>query len=438
MKKIRHFRRLTRSTLLRNVLALFSARAASQLILLASAPFIARLFTPADFGTAALLLAIAFMITPITTLGYGTAAQLTEHDADARSLLRVTMVTTAFIAILVTVSIAIALYSFESESLLKFGAWVWVIPIVLMLDGLESWFASWNTRMKRFKIQASTMVSGVAVGTGSRLTFGLIGGSSVGGLVLGYIIGLVARITVLARSSGSSDSWKDTGHSLAHYKNLIIQYRDFPLYATPTALLKTSTKKMPLIFFGTLFSPAAAGFYAMAERLLIQPISLLQKSFRSVFTQHLVSKLKEGRRLTPVLLKSCIFIGVAMLPPSVMLMLYGEPGAVWLLGDKWGMAGVFIEITAPLLIFASMVVPASAAMVVCRQQRRLLVQEVATTVMLVLGFVFSYLVWKTPESALQTMVVILAARHSYMIGTAFAAVRRLEQNDRRKPESGPQ
>jgi O-antigen/teichoic acid export membrane protein len=438
MKIKRRFRRITRSTLLRNVLALFSARAASQVILLLSAPLIARLFTPSDYGTAALLLALTFLLAPLATLGYGMAAQLAESDTDARSLLRLTMVTTALFAILITASIGIAVHNFESAFLLQFGAWVWMIPILFVLEGIESLFASWNTRKKQFKIQASTMVAGVTVGTGSRITFGLTGGSSVGGLVLGYIIGLVSRTAILARSSGLSDLLKGTRHPFGHYKDLIIQYRDFPLYNTPTTLLKFLAKKLPLLFFGALFSPAAAGFYAMADRLFFHPLNLLQVSFRSVFLQHLVSARKEERRLAPTLLKGCIFTGVSMLPPSLLLMLYGETGAVWLLGEKWGMAGVFLEITAPLMIFASMVVPAGAAMVVCRQQRRLLVQEVATTVMLVLGFMLSYLVWKTPEAAVQTMVVILAARHSYMIGTAFMVVRTVDRNGRRETENGSQ
>jgi O-antigen/teichoic acid export membrane protein len=165
----------------------------------------------------------------------------------------------------------------------------------------------------------------------------------------------------------------------------------------------------------------------MAERLFFQPLNLLQASFRSVYTQHLVTALRKGRRLTPILLKGCLFTGGAMLPPTLLLMLYGEPGVVWLLGDKWRMAGVFIEITAPLIIFASMAVPAGAAMVVCRQQRRLLVQQIVTTVIVVLGFVFSYFVWRTPEAAVRTMMVLLVVRNLYMIWISFIVVRRFEQ-----------
>jgi O-antigen/teichoic acid export membrane protein len=433
MKKKPVYRQLVTSPLLRSILTLFSGKATAHVILIASSPIIARLFTPSDFGIAALVLAAAAVAAPLGTLGYGTAAQLTDTDSDARRLLRIAFASTFLFSILMVAGIFLY-HTYRGPDHSPLGdawVWAWAVPVIFAIHGIESALVSWNTRRKQFKVQATTYVSSAAVGTGSRIGFGLIGGSSVAGLVIGWVLGLITRTAVLARHSGLLDSSRNPDAPPRSYRALAVAYRDFPLFSTPTALLNGASSKFPVFFFGALFSPAVAGFYAMSDRLFMRPLILLQASVRSVFTQHLVTALKQGRSITSTLFKACAFTGLVMLIPTVFLATYGEPAIVLLLTDKWRTVGVFIEITAPLMLFASIVVPASAAMVVCRQQRQLFILQIVTTLTLVAGFIASYMIWGTPETTLRTMVVILAVRHSYTVLVAFVAVRRRER------EGGP-
>jgi O-antigen/teichoic acid export membrane protein len=427
MKTKAAYKRITNSPLLRNILTLFSGKVAAQIIIIGSAPIIARLFNPGDFGIAALVLAIAMMVGPLATLGYGTAAQLTDRDTDARALLRLAMASTVFFSFVMAAIIFLLTQTVHTGLVSQLSVWVWVIPLLFFLNGLVSALESWNTRIKQFRVQASTSVSEAAVGTGSRICFGMIGGSSVAGLVIGYLLGVGTRIAVLARASTLFRySEKKQAQSRSN-RALIAQYRDFPLFSTPTAILNTLTNKLPVLLFGALFSPLIAGIYAMADRLYFGPLLMFQGSFRSVYTQHLITAVNERRPITPLLLKACLLTGSVMLFPSLLLSIYGEPVVAWLLSEKWRSAGVFIEITAPLMIFASLAVPGHAAMVVCRQQSRLLIFQVVTTVTLTVGFLVSELIWSTPEAALKTFVLVLAMRHTY---TLLAALRIARLRDR--------
>ncbi len=428
MKQTNPLKRIARSPLVRNVLTLFTGKAAAQLILIASAPIISRLFVPADYGTAAMILALAALVAPLATLGFGTASQLAELESDARSLLRVSMGSTVLFTLLL-VALTFALSSaLELEFLTQFGGWEWAIPLLFLLHGAESAFESWNTRKKQFKLQAVTYVSSVGISTGSRITFGAIGGSSVAGLVISKIIGIGTRVAVLARGSDLTRSPQASERSPKHYQSLAYRYRDFPLFATPTAMLQSVNRQLPLLLFGSLFSPTIAGFYAMADRLFLRPLNLMNASFRSVFTQHLASAVNRGRPLTPLLLKASAFTGAAMLVPSILLFVYGEPVIAFVLGETWRGAGEFIEITAPLLFFAALVIPANAAMVVCRQQRKFLAMQILTTTALALGFFTAFLIWRTPASALWALVAVLSIRHLYTVFIALAVTRRQDQS----------
>ncbi len=429
---MKYLKRIARSPLVRNVLTLFTGKAAAQVIVIGSAPIIARLFAPGDYGTAAMILALAALVSPLTTLGFGTASQLAERESDARSLLRVAMGSTVLFTLLLAALTFVLSFALELDFLTRFGGWEWAIPLVFFLHGAESAFESWNTRKKKFKVQAATYVSGAAISTGSRITFGAIGGSSVAGLVIGFILGLGARVAVLAHGSDLTRSAEASERNLEHYRSLAYKYRDFPLFATPTAMLQSVNRQLPLLLFGSLFSPVVAGLYAMADRLFLRPLNLLQASFRSVYTQHLVSAVNEGRPLTPLLLKASAFTGAAMLLPSILLSIFGESVIAFALGETWRGAGEFIEITAPLMFFAALVVPANAAMVVCRQQRRFLVMQILTTTALALGFLTAFFVWHTPSSALWAIVAVLSIRHLYTVFIAIAVTRRRDQPQQSK------
>lgn len=413
------YSRISRSKLVRNVLTLFSGKLTAQLILIGSAPIISRLFTPSDYGIAALVLAIAAIASPLATLGYGTAAQMAPSDADARRLINVIVASTLFFA--TALGIGFVFYSRNAGEgfFSDYAGWEAAIPIFFILRGAESALESWNTRKKNFKVQATTYVAGTALGTGSRIAFGVTAGSSIGGLVIGYLIGLVTRVFVLARSTDLFRRVKAISPPAQPYRTLIIHYRDFPFFATPTTFLHAASSKFPLLFFGAVFSPAVAGFYAMADRLFLGPLQLLQQSFRSVFTQHLIERRNCGRSFRTLVLKSCVLTAIIMVPPAVALMLFAEPAIALLLGDKWRQAGTFVSITAPLMVFASLVIPANAAMVVMRQQYRMLMLQIITTLALVLGFLASFHISGTPEAALQTLVLVYGIRNSY---TVFIAI----------------
>lgn len=408
------------SQVLRNILTMFTGSGLAQLITLISTPIISRLFNPDDFGIAALLLSIAGISAPLATLSYSTAIQLPERASDAQRLLRATILIAFAFSTLMAAAVFLSSHAFNAAIFSQFRGWEWTLPLLVLLYGIEAALESLLTRMKKFKRQATSNVLGSAVASGSRIFLGLLSGSSIGGLVIGYLLARASRIVMLASGGRQLFATPTTSPAPASYKSLLLNYRDFPLFATPTTLLHAANKNLPLLLFGILFSPAVAGFYAMSNRLFFRPFQLMQFSFRRVYTQHLISAVHQKRKIVPMLLKACSLTAPALAIPSLLLYVYGEPAVTFFLGEKWRAAGTFIEISAPLLLFASLAIPANAAMVALRQQRRLLVFEIATTVMVAIGFLGSFLVWREPIATLYAIVLVLSVRHLSLLAVAFS------------------
>ena len=55
------------------------------------------------------------------------------------------------------------------------------------------------------------------------------------------------------------------------------EYREFPCYTAPAALLKRLGENLPVLILSLMFAPAVVGFFAVANRLIRLPVGLIQR-----------------------------------------------------------------------------------------------------------------------------------------------------------------
>src|SRR5690606_8732501 len=108
--------------------------------------------------------------------------------------------------------------------------------------------------------------------------------------------------------------------SLAGAKVMANRYRRFPIYSSGEGLLNTAGLQLPPLLFAALFSPAAAGLYALANQILSLPMSLIGGAVGQVFFSQAAQAHRDGTlsRIVLQLHRRLAHIGV---PPSLLLML---------------------------------------------------------------------------------------------------------------------
>src|SRR5690625_1179760 len=87
MGLLKTFTDITRNRFLRSVAYVGGGAAAAQLITVAFAPIITRLYGPEAFGVLALFTSLVAILTPVTSLAYVHAIALPSDDEDAIALL---------------------------------------------------------------------------------------------------------------------------------------------------------------------------------------------------------------------------------------------------------------------------------------------------------------------------------------------------------------
>lgn len=280
----------------------------------------------------------------------------------------------------------------------------------------------WLARKTAFKLVAVSMVLGTVVNSGIRISLGKMSGSSVVGLISSNLLGLLCRL-VLQRSASTAIARAIFRHfDLGAMRQIGRQYQDFPKLNAPANLIFSLGQDLPVLLFGVMFSPAVAGFYAMANRLSQAPIVIVARSMRRVFLQKAAAIDNSGRSLHKPFLLATVALALLGVVPFGFLWLFGQPVLQWLLGERWFSAGRYLEIMAPWLLMLWVTAPSNPVFIVLRKQNVWLVLQVWLTILRLGAFVIAYWVSVGPEWTLQAFVVATVAGNLFTIGVALVLI----------------
>lgn len=401
----------------RDVLTLASGKFGAAVISLLSAPFIARLFEPSDFGVVAFLIVVAGLASQVLPLSYPNAISTPKNEGDAKALVRIALYSSVVLACIVYLSLSV-LYALDWTSPLaaQLGRWEWVVPFVALMLALSLICEGWLTRTRGFVASSKAAFSQAVITSGGRLSLGFVWGSSVWGLVIPYVAGVVLRLVILARASWSS---RRPEIPPAPIGIIAKEYSEFPRYNLPAGFLRALSDNLPVLFFAPVFGAAAAGLYAMADRLIKMPLTMGAQSVRRVYLQRASVIMHRGGDLKGSYTRVTGYLMLLGLPPTLLLMLAGEPMLRLLLGERWTQAGVFVEILAPLLYFMFISIPATALVDLLRKQRLWLKLQMVSSLLRVAIMVLAWQIWNTEESVLWGFVLGGGVSHLWLMAYMY-------------------
>ncbi|MBA3562429.1 MAG: oligosaccharide flippase family protein [Gammaproteobacteria bacterium] len=408
-----------------NVATMMSGKSIAAGIALVTMPIIARLFSPSDFGIAALFLSLGVVVSNVGALRYENALVLPDQEAEALLLMAFAYRLLIFVcAVLLLIIGGYELSDLTVPVLESLGMWLWLLPLSVLLLTMVTIQENWLARRKMFKVVATSMVVGTAVTGGARIGFGALAGSSVFGLVVGHMFGQVFRLAV--QKSASSEGFRATFRPVGWtaIRRIATKYSDFPRLNAPAALLTAATQQLPVILFGVLFSPAVVGFYAMATRVSHVPIVVVANSVRRVFLQKAAEIGHRGRSLRSAFLLSTGGLVLLGAGPLAVLWFSGQPLATWLLGERWSEAGRYLEIISPWLFMIWVTAPSNPVFIVLRKQRVWLHLQLATTVFRMSTFGIAFGLEASPEWTLGAFVIATVIGNVVIIGVSLLLITR--------------
>ncbi len=372
-----------------NVLTLMTGTTIAQAITMVFTPVLTRIYTPEDFGTFALYASISAMLAVIITGRYEMAVMLPHDDADAVNVLALSILLTTTLSIIFGITILL----FGSQIVQLFGndeleKWLFLIPVSVFFLGSYQSFNYWANRRKGFASVSISKVAQSGTAVSSKLAFGAFQyGTS--GLVYGELLGQGISSFILGYKNKTSLK-KNIGHiKLKQIKRVAHKYRKFPRINLPHAFLNVFSSQTPIILINYFFTSGIAGFYSLANKILMLPMSIITSSYAQVFYEQISSSANSDSpgEVASLFKKTLSRLMLYSFPIFILLFIFIQSLVTIIFGDVWEEAGLYAMILIPMLYFRFTGSVVSSVVLVFNRQGKALVIEILNTVLRVVALI---------------------------------------------------
>ncbi|RTL43503.1 MAG: polysaccharide biosynthesis protein [Burkholderiales bacterium] len=338
-------------SLQRATLTLLAGSALAQAIPLLLGPWIARLYTPAEYGQFSLVWTVASNVAVVGCARYEFSLALERDEPGAAAVLALCL------RVLLTVTAAMVLVG---------GAWMlWAdlpvaaaLPLAVMAGAASQALGQWAARAGEFAALAWARVVQWGGGAVAQVGFGLLQ-AGPWGLMGGATLGAAAAAALQARPAPAG-GWRGllTPQALG---DVARRHRDFPLLNTPHAFAGALQDTLALAVLTAWLGAPAAGAWALALRYLKAPASLVGGSLSQALYPRLTqaASLAEGRALVR---KNLLLLSALALPLMLVLLAFGPWLFASVFGPEWRAAGELARSLAPYVALHFIASPLSVVM----------------------------------------------------------------------------
>ncbi|HIA35539.1 MAG TPA: hypothetical protein EYM84_09950 [Flavobacteriales bacterium] len=360
---------VSRSEFTKNVLTLLTGTTLAQAIPFAISPILTRLFSPEDFGVFFVFSSIVAIGSIIVTAKYELAVLLPEKDEDAINIVAIALLITMVVSLFTL--LGILFFREEIQELLNDtteGLWLYLVPLSLFLVGLFQSFNYWHTRKKKFKIMAVSKVCQAGTTGTSNLFIGLSSGNGFG-LICSTIIGQFVAVLILITRFIKHDGKLCVYINTSNIKSQAVRYKAFPGLMVFGNMFNISAFQLPNILLSSILGTGFIGLYALSQRVIKTPLTIISTSFGDVFKQRAAELVAGNNSCRGLFVKSITTLALFSLPFFTVFYLYAPSLFAFTFGEEWREAGEYAKVLAPYFWLGFVVGPMTHIFYILEYQR---------------------------------------------------------------------
>lgn len=324
-----------------------------QAVVLVATLWLARMYTPADFGLFAIVLVISNISVALATLRFDIAIPAAS-DEDAQGLTLLALVAVLASAALMTV----ALWSANRATLVSLPLVESSAPLVfvtILTSGAFQTLTARLVREERFK--AVGLLRGA-----QGLTFVALASVPAVGLLWAQALSLLWGLAVIPAAVSAARSF-----SAARIAAILRRQWKLPLFSLPGAALDVLGYSMVIWVLVTIYGPSDAGTYSQLQRLLGGPLMLISMSLGQVLLRQTVDHAGDPLALRSLLSKVLTGLGGLMLLAVLAVAIAGSAVLEIALGDQWEVSPVTAVLITIAVGVRACVSPLSSALITLRR-----------------------------------------------------------------------
>ncbi len=410
-------------TFIRNVALLASGTMISQLIILITLPLLTRLYTPAEYGAYSMYISVIGMLLMLVSCAYENAITLPEDDRTASAVTGLSLLICA----------GVSLASGLTMALLQkpLAAWLPGLPqyymlFALSLLGVGSYqiLSCWSIRKKYFRQLARTKYTQSLGQVSSQLALSLTHLGPLG-LIAGDIIG---------RSGGLIPQWRlwlsDMRRQAirldwSSLKDAARRYRRFPQLSLVSNILNSVCIYLPTVLLASFYGAQMAGLFALGQRILGSPMTLIMTSVRNVYlaesSEYITS---DPARLVPLFRKTALHVLAAGLLIVAVFVGIAPYAFSFLFGEQWRQSADLIRLMSVMYLSQFVANSVGTTIDVMERQDLHLLREVVRTFIILGALLAAGYTHQSAETAVLMFSAASTLGYLLHLGLSWHAIRK--------------
>ncbi len=384
----------------RQVFTIASGAAAGQIVLLAAAPVLARLYNPTEFGAFAAWVSIIAIVGAVSTLRFHLAVVLPESADKALHAVALCLLTVATATALFELTIPwvgrplLALVDAPSLQPL-----LWLLPVSVAAVGISATLTCLASRQERFGVLGGSRASEGAGKAAAQIGLGFAGLGGAG-LIIGDAVARMLGAAVLAVGLWRNGLANVARTRWAEVTATARRYVDFARFGAPSQLLNSAGLQLPPLLFAASYGLEVAGIVALAQRVVLAPLVFVGQAASQVYhgTGGRLSR-EDPRGLRSLFVQTSVRLLALGVVPMALLAAFGPFLFTLVFGDEWTESGQYARLLVPAFLVQLVVSPLSQTLNILERQRWQLAWDVVRLALVVGAIVGSAALSMPPRTA---------------------------------------
>lgn len=398
-------------SVIKSTLLVSGGTALSQVILFLGVPFISRYLGPSLFAEYSIFVSLVYIFSVVSSFRFEMLfpkclGELNDHKLN-------TFLEITFLSIVVMVLISLVALLLLGETYKYFLYLTITIVVFSLTKGANFWavYVGEYRCVARSKVLVSFLTIVFQIISIIFLDAGLEG--LIISFMFAWLVGLLFYITSLKHTYLKQVFFKSRIRSTFNKHGRELGYDSL------AALFNVASIEGVTMALFVLFEPSVAGLYAINQRLLTSPITLVSQSISQVYFGF-ITKEKDASVNFNFCWKVVLLLSLVSILPLIIVSSYGESLYILFLGKEWSKAGEL----ASVLIFSYMaqfIFVAISSTYVAKDASvyNLYIQVVlfiSRVSVLMLGFYFDL------DTLIMFQYFAIASATCYLIGVAMALI----------------
>lgn len=314
----------------------------AQLINVVAQPILTRLFLAETLGIYTYLISLATIVIPIASLKLDMLVVSEADDNEAQYMTDACIVLVVLVSIVYTITITIG-YILPNENIFnKYGAVIFVVPLIVFVNGMRFLFISYLNRYKEYKMIS---VLGI-IREGARALIQVGAGLFSGGvfwLSIGYAIAPLFGFKIQLKQYLQKKKIRPR-LTAQKFKELVFEKgRQQIMFLLPAQFINTFSSSLITVSIANLYSAKVLGYYSVGTRILEIPIIFIAANVSKVCYQKVSENIANNRPVSKIVLSIVTVLSIISVLGFGLLYVIAPNISEIVFGSGYSIAGEYIR-----------------------------------------------------------------------------------------------